>query len=452
MLLKIVSNCFHLIAKIYLKLKYPLIAISWLSVALRLSPKNSELYVSLAAAYQDLKSWDDVFNSLEKAAEIFPNDLRFNWAIGVLALNLSQGEKAIKNLLVCIINTNKEDILLLANRHAVLGNAYILTKNWDEAEEHLRKAISLVNWDLDACIGMIQLYQCTKRSNEIITFIDSYIEKYPSVSAPYMWKGDYFRFVLRKPEKSLELYQQALTKILDKETRDFCDSYISTHKMFDDIFDKYISTLVICDRKKMVFSEIQKYEHFNLGTKTSSIKRKILFYVDTERFDEAEKVLNRLNKKIIEMPEILFSIAYLRNKEGKFFEARDIIEKAIKANKDNIELYGLQGEIQININDWHGALDTYTYLLNRDFYTPSLMKKIGLCYFHLGNLENAVKYFKETLLHDEFDAETWICLGDTYRKQGNIELALSAYHNSLKFDWLTHEKRQYSEEAIKNLQ
>lgn len=447
----LLSRYLHVLAKIYIFFNRPLRAIACLENALQVSPRNQALFFSLARAYQILGKWDDLIFSLEKALDINPDDLSIHWRIGILALDVRHNDKALEHLLYCYNKTPKDNNILLARRQALLGASLILAKDWINAEKHLSEARLLASWDLDVCSATIQLYLCNKRSKDILDFIDGYISEYPTLYPFYSWKGDYFQYILRQPIKSLEFYRLALNKILYKKARNFCDGYAFTNNMFDEILDRYVEALVAAGHSPAVLTEIQKYENYKLGTKISSIKRKISYYALTRNFEEAENFLNSLDVKFTESTEFLSSIAFLRNKEGKFSEAIEIIEKVIKNDKDYIEAYQVLGEIQISSKQWQAALATYTYLSNRDFYTAFQMKMIGLCYFHLGNLEKAIEFYKECLLHDEFDAEAWIDLGDIYKNQRNTEMALSAYQNALKFDWLDIEKRQYAENSIKNL-
>lgn len=451
MITNLLPKVFYILAKVCINLNLPLKAIAYLETALQYSPQNKELYFSLARAYQILGRWDDLFTSLEKVKELYPDDLNIYWRIGILAFDIRRGEKALSYLLYCYSKTPKTDKVLLARRQALLGASYILVKDWVNAEKHLTRARLLAPWDLDACSATIQLYYCTKRHKDILGFVDNYINEYSTLYPFFLWKGNYFQYTLRQPEKSLEFYRLALRKILYKKARDFCDAYAFTNNMFDEILDRYLSALVACDRSLTAFSEILKYEKYKLGSKIAPFKRRLLLYVITGKFDEAEILLSSLSQRIKESAEILNLTALLRNKQGEFFKAKEIIEKAISMDKDYIESYETLGEIQINLKRWHEALETYTYLSNRTFYTAFVMKKIGVCHFHLNELEKAVEYYKEALEHDEFDAEVWVKLGDAYSKQGERELAVSAYQKGLTFDWLDNEKRQYAEGAIKDL-
>lgn len=448
----LLSRCLHTLAKIYLIFNYPLRAIAYLEAALQIFPRDKAVYYSLARAYQILGKWDDLIISLEKVSDIVPDDQLIHWQIGILALDIRRNEKALDHFLYCYTHTPKDDTILLARRQALLGASLILAKDWSNADKHLTEARLLVPWDLDACSATIQLYLCNKRSQDISGFVDSYISEYPTLYPFYSWKGDHFQHILRQPVRSLEFYRLALENISNKKTRVFCNGYVFTNNMFDEILDGYVEALVASGYSSIAISEAQKYENYKMGTKMASIKRRILYYALTKNFGEAENFLSSLDVKFTESTEFLSSMAFLRNKEGKFPEAIATIEKVIKSDKDYIEAYHVLGEIQISSKQWEMALATYTYLSNRDFYTAFQMKMIGLCYFHLGNLEKSIELYKECLLHDEFDAEAWIDLGDIYKNQKKAEMALSAYQNALKFDWLAIEKRQYAENSIKNLE
>lgn len=448
---RIKTHWYHILAKRYIDNNFPLKGINYLLKAIQLSPANKELYFSLALAYQKDRKWDKSIDSIKNALALFPNDLGILWMLGTWLLDLERPSDAWQYLNEYLKRLPQDDKYRLASAYAVLGVCCLFLDKWNEAEKFLEKSRNLVPWDLDACAGTIQLYQKTGRIEKILGLINEYIHEYPHLYPFYAWKGHYFQYSLHRPIDSLEWYKTALEKMSNPETRKYCEAYLFTFNMFDKILDEYVEALFSCGKSDDVFPEIQKYEKYRLGSIVESNKRLIRYYTNVGDFEKAEIAINNVPQNIRETPEILLSVAIMKDKRGDTTEAIENIRKAISLDDEYLEAFDVLGSIQIENKIWKDALTTYTRLTRRSPQVSHWLRNVGLCYLQLNQLENACKYYEESLRFDKFDADTWVSLGDVYSKLGNSDLALSSYQMGLEHDWLDIQKRQHALQAIAQL-
>lgn len=445
---RIKAHLYHILAKWNIDNDFPMRGISYLSKAIRLSPANKEIYFSLALAYRKDRKWDKSIDSLKNALALFPNDLGILWMLGTWLLDLRRPSDALQYLNDYCKRLPQDDKYRLASAYAVLGVCCLFLAKWNEAEDFLEKSRNLVPWDLDACVGTIQLYQKTGRVEKILGFINEYIHEYPHLYPFYAWKGHFFQYSLHRPTDSLEWYKTALEKMSNPEIRKYCEAYLFTINMFDKILDEYVDALFSCDKSDVVFPEIQKYEKYRLGSTIESSKRLIRYYAKVGDLKNAEMAINHVPKNIRETPEVLLSIAIVKDKRGDTTEAIEFIRKAISIDDEYLEAFDVLGSIQIKNKMWIDALATYSLLTERSPQVSHWLKNVGLCYVQLNELQYARKYYEESLRFDKFDADAWVSLGDVYSKLGKIDLALSSYQQGLDHDWLDDNKRQHALQAI----
>lgn len=74
--------------------------------------------------------------------------------------------------------------------------------------------------------------------------------------------------------------------------------------------------------------------------------------------------------------------------------------------------------------DWDKAIDAFSQILEKETENPVLYNNLALCYFNVGELEQAEKFFLKALGLDHKLAEVYINLADLYFRQRNFADAI----------------------------
>jgi len=418
-------------------------------------PVDRNLYLMLANAQRAAGLRDASIHTLQNAINSFPKDFNLLWSLGIWLLQYQRPDDALGYLIRYLDNwTDKDNKNGLANLHAVIGLCYLLLKRWEEAEEFLYKARELAFWDLDACIGVITLYNCTGRLEKIPAILNEYIQHsagFAALPPPYFWMGHYYQYSLRRAKDSIEWYRKALERIIDPDVRVYCNAYVETSGLFDPILDEYIDALMACGQTNLILTEIQKYERYKIGAPVESRRRLIDVHVDLGDFAQAEKFVKSTPKALKGTPEILSAIAKMEYKKGEIDKALNNIKQVLLIDDEFPQALDTLGSIQIDNRMWDAAIETYGLLINRSPFATGWLKSLGLCYLNKNEIEKARDYYEESVQYDELDADAWVDLGNVYTKLGNIDLALSAFQRGLKYDWLSTEKRQEALQMISQI-
>jgi tetratricopeptide (TPR) repeat protein len=171
-------------------------------------------------------------------------------------------------------------------------------------------------------------------------------------------------------------------------------------------------------------------------------------------FDEAEQEIKKLSETEIIAANLLYS--HLYKEKGKYHDALNHAKQALEAsNKKNDEFNIISSHVEIShINSKLGnskevmlhtdqALKIYNQVDDKEkvkFYKvmATLYNQRGISYSNLGDLENAMTEFEESLTFsnkagDEMDAALTIAnMGIIEHDRGNLELALQYYSRGLE--------------------
>lgn len=210
--------------------------------------------------------------------------------------------------------------------------------------------------------------------------------------------------------------------------------------------------------------------------------RKATILIESEKYDDAEELLNQLEKTPNDNKNIKNIYLWLginsnekalraKNIEDKIKfnqEAKNYFEKSIQndekfhiamMNLGNIYAYSNDGDNSNNVDDFKKAEEQYKKILSIRPNQKETYYYLGKLYGSIDNYEKAELYFKKALEQDEnyFSANLW--LGKAYFEMENYQEALNYLNKALALKPNSeayfmigeiHQKSKNYQEAIKN--
>lgn len=136
---------------------------------------------------------------------------------------------------------------------------------------------------------------------------------------------------------------------------------------------------------------------------------------------------------ILDRQENLKLLAEFYFRNGYYEKSIEFFNKIIPDDAEAPLLYQKKGFAHQSIGDWSGALEEY---LLAELHSPDskwLLKKIAVCYRHLGDPDNAARYYERALELDADNIALTLGLANSTLDAGNVELALKQFY---KVDFL----------------
>lgn len=128
------------------------------------------------------------------------------------------------------------------------------------------------------------------------------------------------------------------------------------------------------------------------------------------------------NKKFIEINDLL--------KKKDYKRALDLSNKLEKIGFNNIELFKIKNHIFLKTKKWHEYRENNIKLLSLDLDRKRIKYNIGLANFNLGNLNEALKNFIDSLDIEPKNLNSHISIGLTNKLLGNFEEAIIHFHKA----------------------
>lgn len=133
-----------------------------------------------------------------------------------------------------------------------------------------------------------------------------------------------------------------------------------------------------------------------------------LLYSDADLHKKAVAELMIVLESEESHQEALLALGYVYMSMGSYKEALEPYGKIVELNKDNPMRY-INRQLQ----------STHYYM--------------GVAYFNLGNYEYAIQSLKECLAIDKTDADAWYMLGNAYHSLQDLQKAIEAYEQAVRF-------------------
>lgn len=141
--------------------------------------------------------------------------------------------------------------------------------------------------------------------------------------------------------------------------------------------------------------------------------------------DYFDKALSLSKNKDVEIPSVVSEFHIEANEPEKAFP---LLEKALKYNSKDPDLYLLLGDAYLAKNDGNKALENYernALSLNSNY--PKSYLKIGRLYSRTRNYDMAMQYYKNAIEKDANYSPAYKEIAEVYFKVGQYSKAIAAY-------------------------
>lgn len=220
-----------LMAEMYENREQPDSARMYYQLSLEEDPLNLQVWQALLNLDANANQPDSLAKNAEKALEIFPNNLNFNYLSGVAYVQLEQPEKA-KRPLEKFLKLGADDYTLLSQVHTLLGDVYHQLEDFAASEAQLEKALTLSPGNLVAS-NNLAYYIALREDGDLekaLALIEKVIDRAPE-NASYQDTYGYILYRLGRYSEARKWIEKAYEQAPDAEVAEHLgDLYLKLNK------------------------------------------------------------------------------------------------------------------------------------------------------------------------------------------------------------------------------
>ncbi len=189
----------------------------------------------------------------------------------------------------------------------------------------------------------------------------------------------------------------------------------------------------------------ERYEPQNLTVQLSAIKRN-----------------KPIDVRLSRIPELPLSKGNALYKQKKYAEALREYQRVLEENQDLYQAYDKIGLCYYRLNDLKNAIEAFELMLDKEPQSRGTLINLSAIYFEKGNLEEGMKYFKRLDEKSLEDSSLFYNIGILLFKNNQIDMAIdylkkclavdSSYVNGYYQLALANLNKNDLEEAKKNFQ
>lgn len=392
------------------------------------------------------------------------------------------------------------------------GSIKISLGQTKEAAGYLRNAVRLEPGKEDAVLRLVTALMQLFEYEESVTVLKELIKETPgsAVGNYYLGKvysqmklyreatGYYQRALVLRPD----FIQAAIDMAISYEALGEYDKAITTYK---DVLEDAENRAPLIQHLIQLFIQNRRYEEalvyldrlHEMGIATAETNRKAgLIYLELERYDEAIKVFTEmlatdpethqirlyladafegkgdLARAVDEFkkipvdasvyPEAIGHLAFIYKEQGKEAEAVTLLEEAIAAKQDKLELYLSLATLNDSLGHSAQALKLLLDVESRFSEDARFQFRVGVLYDKLGKRPQSIERMKKTVVLNPRDAQAHNYLGYTYAEMGiNLDEALTHVRKALEIrpddgffidslGWVYYQMKRY-DDAVRYL-
>jgi tetratricopeptide (TPR) repeat protein len=285
--------------------------------ALKLSPRRVDALSNLGLAYGGLRQHDRAIQAFEKALAIDPKQPAVLFNLGLTYLQTGQNEKARRTLAMA---SGVQGGSYLARHY--LGVALLKLNRIPEGIAELEQVVNSHPEDLDAGYTLCSAYIRSKQMDKAQQLIDHAISGQDTAES-HLIVGSYQLATKGYRQAVVELKRaQELNPALPELGSSLGGAYAMTgsQEMAAELFADYLQ------KNPNDFDTLSF-----LGW----------LYLEAERVDEADKLLNRAHQIRPDDLEIMFQLARIARAREHFQEALELLERVVAAKPDQTRAHVL---------------------------------------------------------------------------------------------------------------
>lgn len=408
--------------------------------------------------YRDIRDWDAFYRVYDEVEKIHPNKLQIKRNLATALFGSFRYKDAKREFEYCVNNWESLETTFsaLLNTKARLLISYEFLGEKEFVFSMLQEIKGESKWDLDIILCEI-LYCLETDAANLEKFLDEKIKNAPYFYALYFWKGLYCQYYLHKPEEAYKCYLDALAHLNSRDLRKNLDPYFMTHRMYAEPSDILMCLVEACIDTGRFREALSSFYLNKLRVPDIEIDfrvGKIFILMKMNKLKKAESSARSLlrgaiNKNTQEDCWILLS--KIQISQNRIDDGINSINEALKLDVSSYEALSVLGEIYLRKKDWLDGRGIFLRLIEINRFDFKNWKMLGLCHYGLGDMLSARTAFEYSTRLNPNDAESWISLGDVYKKDKLNDLARNSYLNGLKRNWLDNETRKRVSRLIDEL-
>ncbi len=384
-------------------------AVSYLDQALVLDPKNANLHLKLAEAYERL-------GKVDLAAEQYNLSLSKNGDNQEILMSL-------ENIWKQKIAENPDN----AEAYANLGAVYQRQNNFTAALQQYEKAESLNPSNVNTRLNLGTLYQAQKEYDTAIAAYDTILDVNPNFKLAYLYKAQCYR-ALGNKDAAIQNYKLALN--LDPTNQD----------IKDELFSVYESDMTPEEKLAYINAQLQKEPN------NPALVYKYAFELHTaNRIAEAIPYYNQAIKLNAKNEDAYINLAQAYKQQQKYDKAREILTNAKAMFPENTTIKKQLASIDTETasllyNDASELFRQKKYMDAIAVYnkispaTAESLLGIGACYQAMNNNKQAAVYYVKSLALDAKNAETAYYAGLAYANAQDFSNAKTYAKKAIELD------------------
>jgi tetratricopeptide (TPR) repeat protein len=340
---------------------------------LQRNPSSVEGYDLLGIVYTDEKDYPNALGAFHQALELDPNSTR-----------------ALNNL----------------------GNLYVAENQLDLAEKEFRKVLRLEPGNRD---GNYNLGLVLMAKGSPLTAISHFQRVHPPDIAT---RSNLIRACLRAGRTAEGLQ---LASDLSAQNK-------------DDVQLHFTLGVLLASEKQYRAAQLELEQANALEPETLEILYNLgQAYLRTAEYPKAELVLNRARKLKSDSSETLYLLAQVYQEQNRSVDALDLLVAAHKLAPENTDIIFLLARVSMTQNYFEDAIPLLESGLKIAPQRADLRAALGESYFMSGKPEKAIEQFK-ALIEVDPSARSYAFMGLSYRHLGQFDEARKYFEAGLKQD------------------
>ncbi len=452
-------------------------SIEYMELAEIADPGSAYLKYNLAQLYISANLTEDAKTKLKEVIEIDEDNIDSYKLLGRL-MSTSSSEKDKKEAgkylqkAVKIDPDNSDSYFLLALHYLQIGEK-------EKAKELLQKSIKLQPNDEDAYFFLGELLKEEENLESALALYSELLTLDPKNFATlltlasieekmlnYIKAEQYFTQLLKYHPNNSKAYEQYgnylyRTKRVEEATKQYQNAEILD---LNNPEIKFKLGIIYLENKEPE-KAIEKFDYI-LSTKSTNeaaLYYKALALIELENYSDAGNILNSLSGSTKYFDRAIIQSAYILEKQDKYPEAKEHMEKAYADYPGNVNITNYLGAIYRKKENYKSAIELYNGFLSKNPNNEAILYSLAVTNFSAGNDTESIKIMKDLLELNPDNADALNYIGYTYADKGvNLDEAESYIKKAMKLapntgyiidslGWVYYRKGMLNE-AIVNLE
>ncbi|MBF0399062.1 MAG: tetratricopeptide repeat protein, partial [Desulfobacterales bacterium] len=405
------QNAYLLLGDLYLQQNEEKKALNLYRQMIKYFPNSYIAYFLIGKILIDNKELKDAEKNLKKSLDIEPSFLQSKYEL-IRIYKIEKNNKKVIEGYLDILSRDNNSIIPMLELSVYYHKEKILKKAYEIFDILAKRSIS----DPEILKIIVQLYVESKTYDNALIVLEGMLKTLPDNSEINYITGIVYE-ELKKPKLAITYFKKVRpgTRFYENAATFLALTYKEEGKL------TYAISLL-----KSAISESRGKPNLNLFIYLS------LIYIDTESYNEAEKILKEGLKFDPNHIDINFQLGVIYDKAGKKEKCIEQMKKVIQLDPKNPDALNYLGytyaDLGENLYEAEKLIKAALQYKPDDAY---ITDSLGWVYFKQGNMKAALKNLEKAVSLAPDDPTLLEHLGDVYFKMGNKDKALKLYNQSL---------------------